>query len=108
MAYDPNADNWSQFTTLPPLPAGQESNIIFEHTIVSYNGKLVSLSGDVDGRAIIVVDPMTGQANRYENALAEDRSDYVAGVINGSIYLVGGIRPGTTFTQVPTIEVKTK
>jgi hypothetical protein len=101
--YDYAADRWDRIGTLP-----SNDKKFFESFAVSYHGRAMSLGADEDGRAVVEVDPESHLVSRFEDVLAEPRSDHVAGVVNDKIYLVGGIRPDTADVFVPTIEVRSR
>jgi hypothetical protein len=99
--YNPATNRWSDPVALPGDAA------LAEHATVAIGTRVLTLGGDYasTGDRIIVYDTATHTATMSPSHLTQGRSDHVAGVINGKIYLAGGIVPGTPMSLVPAFEI---
>lgn len=99
--YDVTLDVW---TDRGPMPDG---SMQAEHVVVANGSRITSFGSDWNpwGDRIVVYDASSHVAAVAPTHLTAPRSDAVGGMINGRVYLAGGIVPGTINALVPAFEI---
>ncbi len=101
LEYDVAADVW---TDRGPMPDG---SMQAEHVVVANGSRITSFGSDWNpwGDRIVVYDGVSHVGAVAPTHLSAGRSDAVGGMINGRVYLAGGIVPGTVNSLVPAFEI---